>query len=410
MIAAKWNRVPLPDAYVFQEGPGVRKWQFTSDGIKLLNVANIEKSGHLNLNKTDRHLATEEVENRYKHFLLDDGDLVIASSGISFDADGLLRTRGAFVSAEHLPLCLNTSTIRFKAKEDVSDLSFLRHWINGYEFRQQITQRVTGSAQQNFGPTHLKSLKISLPPLSEQKRIAEILDRAEALRSQRRAALALLDELTQSIFLDMFGDPKVNPRGWRCLPFSELFREKPNYGTMIPGVGERKRWLCMRVANIQNWHIDLSDQKFVDLPSNMISRHCVEPGDILLARAIATREQLGKAIVVPNGTQDWAFDSHLMRLRFDQEKVLPSFVRHTLMTNGGRSLFLRVTRRSAVQFNINTKEIAKLSIPVPPIEQQLKFQKRLTGLTELKQCLQESLDTIGSLLSSLQQRAFRGEL
>jgi type I restriction enzyme S subunit len=108
----RWIEADLTDAYWFQEGPGVRNWQFTTYGIKLLNVANILKTGTIDLSKTDRCLSTEEVQQKYKHFLADAGDLVIASSGISFDTDGLLRTRGAFVKANHLPLCMNTSTIR----------------------------------------------------------------------------------------------------------------------------------------------------------------------------------------------------------------------------------------------------------------------------------------------------------
>lgn len=103
--------MPLQEAFWFQEGPGVRNWQFQREGIKLLNVANIEKAGTLNLEKTDRHLSVAEVGQKYSHFLVDAGDLVIASSGIPFDDDGLLRTRGAFVEEQHLPLCL-------KARDD----------------------------------------------------------------------------------------------------------------------------------------------------------------------------------------------------------------------------------------------------------------------------------------------------
>src|SRR5690242_8745651 len=105
-----WTIKNFSDAYWFQEGPGVRKWQFTSFGIKLLNVANISKYGTIELDKTERYLSEQEVKTKYRHFLVNEGDLVIASSGISFDEDGLLRTRGAFVRKEHLPLCMNTST------------------------------------------------------------------------------------------------------------------------------------------------------------------------------------------------------------------------------------------------------------------------------------------------------------
>ena len=193
--------LPLSEVYWFQESPGVRKWQFTDSGIKLLNVGNIEKNGTLNLEKTDRHLSKEEVAQKYSHFLVDEGDLVIASSGISFDDDGLLRTRGAFVEKHQLPLCLNTSTIRFKAVEGISELSFLRFWLDSREFRSQITKLVTGSAQQNFGPSHLKAIKIKLPPIAEQKRIAEILDRTQSLISKRKEAICLPVNYKITVFL-----------------------------------------------------------------------------------------------------------------------------------------------------------------------------------------------------------------
>ncbi len=194
-----WSRVMLPDAFWFQEGPGVRKWQFTESGVKLLNVGNIERDGSLNLAKTDRHVSEEEAYRKYRHFLADEGDLVIASSGISFDDDGLLRTRGAFVSLDHLPLCMNTSTIRFKALKDRSDLRFLWVWLNSVEFRSQITRLVTGSAQQNFGPSHLKALEITLPPLSVQASFADQVAGVEQLRKAARIASVELDSLFASL-------------------------------------------------------------------------------------------------------------------------------------------------------------------------------------------------------------------
>jgi len=150
-LPSGWKKVKLSDAYWFQEGPGVRRWQFKMSGIKLLNVGNITKDNTLDLEKTDRHLDPEEVATKYKHFLVDAGDLVIASSGISFDADGFLRTRGAFVKKDDLPLCMNTSTIRFKSVDQISDLKYFRYWLQSNEFRAQVSKFVTGSAQLNFG-------------------------------------------------------------------------------------------------------------------------------------------------------------------------------------------------------------------------------------------------------------------
>jgi type I restriction enzyme S subunit len=202
----KWVETDLNNVFWFQEGPGVRNWQFTTSGIKLLNVANITKTGNIDLSKTDRCLSVEEVHQKYSHFLVDAGDLVIASSGISFDTDSLLRTRGAFVDSSHLPLCMNTSTIRFKAKEGVSDLEFLRFWLDSFEFRDQVTRLVTGSAQQNFGPSHLKQIKITLPPLEEQKRIAAIARKCDRLRRTRRFTQQISDTYLRTTFLQIFED------------------------------------------------------------------------------------------------------------------------------------------------------------------------------------------------------------
>lgn len=193
------RRVDLPTAFWFQEGPGIRNWQFAESGVKLLNVGNIEKNGQLNLDKTNRYISTEEAYGRYSHFLVDAGDLVIASSGISIDNDGMLRTRGSFVDSSLLPLCMNTSTIRFKSIPNVSNLRYLQSWLNSIEFREQITRLVTGSAQLNFGPSHLKSLKISLPEIATQREFAEKIGKLESKKSLLHMHLAELDALFASI-------------------------------------------------------------------------------------------------------------------------------------------------------------------------------------------------------------------
>ena len=190
-----WEVQRLEDVFWLQEGPGVRNWQFKESGIKLLNVSNILTSGELDLSKTDRHLSTDEVQEKYSHFLVDAGDLVIASSGISIDEDDLLRTRSAFVRDEHLPLCMNTSTVRFKATDGVSDLRFLQQWLQSHEFRRQITREVTGSAQKNFGPTHLKRLRITLPPFDLLRRFDAIVESVEQQKARQRAHLGELDTL-----------------------------------------------------------------------------------------------------------------------------------------------------------------------------------------------------------------------
>jgi type I restriction enzyme S subunit len=288
---------------------------------------------------------------------------------------------------------------------------FAKYLMRGVEFRSRLSNFINKAVNQaSVSIGNLTTIPVTVPPLAEQRRIAEVLDRAEALRAKRRAALAQLDSLTQSIFLNLFGDPATNPKGWPKVEMEHLFSASPIFGTMIPPRVDGGAWLSLRVGNIQDWQLDLTDQKFVELPASTVERHSVRDGDVLLARAIASREHLGKAVVVyPNGGQ-WAFDSHLMRLRFNAEKAEPEFIRYLLMTAGGRSLFLRVTRRSAVQFNINTKEIAALLIPIPPIDMQREFARRVAAVEKLKEGERASLAEMDALFASLQHRAFRGEL
>ncbi len=278
----KTRKVQIDDAFWFQEGPGVRKWQFTNTGIKLLNVGNILPTGELDLSKTDRCLSREEAEKRYKHFFVDEGDLVIASSGISFDDDGLLRTRGAFVRCSHLPLCLNTSTIRFKAKDD-ADLRYFRFWLDSHEFRSQITRLVTGSAQQNFGPSHLENIQITLPDLSEQRQIAAQLDQADRLRRTRRYALQLTDTFLPAAFLELFGDPEKGP-GERIelQDIAEILTGYPFLSDKYVKTGEKVR-LC-RGTNVLPNRIDWSD--LAEWPRSEVrhlSDFVMTSGDIVIA-------------------------------------------------------------------------------------------------------------------------------
>lgn len=129
-IPKGWKKVKIAKKLFFQEGPGVRKWQFTDKGIKLLNVGNIN-DGKVDLSATDKHLSVEEATGKYAHFLVDEGDLLIACSGIVVDN---FHNKIAFAKKEHLPLCLNTSTMRFRPLEEDVDLNYFKYYLQTVHF------------------------------------------------------------------------------------------------------------------------------------------------------------------------------------------------------------------------------------------------------------------------------------
>ncbi len=167
-----WKVADFKEVVYFQEGPGVRNWQFRDSGIKLINIRNLIDD-KLVLENTSNYLSEQEVAEKYQHFLLNVGDYVMASSGVTWG-------KIAEIYEEHLPLCLNTSIIRLRPyDENVISKKYLFHYIKGDAFRTQIDRLITGSAQPNFGPTHLKQISILVPPIELQEQFATFVEQTD---------------------------------------------------------------------------------------------------------------------------------------------------------------------------------------------------------------------------------------
>ena len=174
VIPEDWTVYDLPDVIWYQEGPGLRKWQFQPKGLKVINVTNLQDNGFLDLDKTERHISWDEFEKTYKHFMCDAGDLVIASSGNSYCKSSTVRDCD-------LPLLMNTSVIRFKPINDFSK-GYMDIYLRSQSFKEQIDLLITGGAQPNFGPAHLNKIKIPAPTdCYEQTAIANVLSDSDAL-------------------------------------------------------------------------------------------------------------------------------------------------------------------------------------------------------------------------------------
>jgi type I restriction enzyme S subunit len=197
-FSGEWEVKRLGDICWYQEGPGVRNYQFTKQGVKLLNGTNIAK-GKVSLDTTNRYISEAEAFGSYKHFLVDDGDILIASSGVTIDK---FHEKVAFASSDNLPLCMNTSTIRFKVNATELLDDFLYFFLQSDLFKEPIGKQATGSAQLNFGPAHLNKISVSLPPsIEEQLAIATVLSDMDtelaALEQQRDKTRALKQGMMQ---------------------------------------------------------------------------------------------------------------------------------------------------------------------------------------------------------------------
>jgi type I restriction enzyme S subunit len=197
-VPGHWEVAALPDAVFFQEGPGLRKWQWTDSGMKVINVTNILGDGRIDTNNTSRFISIEEYKKTYRHFTVDVGDIVIASSGNTYGKVGR-------ISAKDLPLMMNTSVIRLRSsdRKRLND-EFLYAFVRSEVFRNQVEAFVIGSAQPNFGPTHLKRMVMPLPPLPDQKRIAGILSAYDELIENSQRRIKILESMARALYREWF--------------------------------------------------------------------------------------------------------------------------------------------------------------------------------------------------------------
>lgn len=192
-----WTRLLVSEVVFFQEGPGLRSWQWTESGMNVINGTNIREDGRFDPSNTTRAISLDEFVAKYQHFAIDENDIVVASSGT--------LGKAARVRSEHLPMMMNTSVIRFRSKDSMRlDDGFLFAWLRSRDFLDQALGMATGAAQQNFGPSHVKQMTLPLPAIAEQRRIASILSTYDDLIENNTRRIAILEEMARRIYEEWF--------------------------------------------------------------------------------------------------------------------------------------------------------------------------------------------------------------
>jgi len=395
-----WEWVDLKKFVFFQEGPGIRKWQFKKTGIKLLNVGNLV-NGALKLNKTERHVDENEVVKKYSHFLLDPDDIVMASSGVTWG-------KTSVISKEHLPLMLNTSTIRLRSLDERKlDKKYLQIFINSRLFKNQIDKLITGSAQPNFGSSHLKQVKLLLPPLPLQRQIVAVLENAEAVKRQRQEADALTGALLQSVFYEMFGDPVKNEKGWDIVKIDEVCDEitvgivvRPASYYVEDGIPS------FRSLNIRPDKLSLENFVYIKSSDNdtVLSKSKIRSGDVLVVRT----GYPGTACVVPPEF-DGANCIDLIILRPKKQLVDCNYLSRFLNSEYGKAQALAGNTGLAQQ-HLNIGAIRQVKIPLPPLALQQQFARFVESVERIREQQGVSGNEIEGLCEGLMARAFTGEL
>lgn len=405
-----WSIEELPNLVFFQEGPGVRNNQYTDSGVKLLNVANL-KDGNVYLDNTDRYISEEEAYGKYSHFLVDEGDLIIASSGIKVE---YFDKKMGFAKKEHLPLCMNTSTIRFKTLDDnILDIEYFAYFLKTNYFKKQISRLITGSAQLNFGPSHLKQIKVILPPIETQKKIVEALDKAQELIDKRKEQIEVLDELVKSRFIEMFGSPKSNPNNFDVVKFNDITDYIGDIGSNgansvisanLKMTDTEDYALMVRTLNFTSNDFE-NNVKYVSKEVYDFFKKSQVFGGELIFNKIGSA---GINFVMPYLNRPVSLGLNQIMVRTN-EKVNITYL-HTLLNTdyGKHQIGTRV--QGAVTKSITKGAIKEIPIILPPIELQNEFADFVKQVDKLKSQMESGLKELEDNFNSLMQKAFKGEL
>jgi type I restriction enzyme S subunit len=369
----------------FINGAAFKPDDWGDEGKRIIRIQNLTDSTKP-FNRTTRAVA----DKLHVH----PGDLLVSWSA----------SLGVFEWTDSEVALLNQHIFRVVPDKARVEKRYLRHGLEGALVEMQ--RHLHGATMQHVNRGEFLATKLYLPPLAEQRRIAEVLDRAEALRAKRRAALAQLDSLTQSLFLDLFGDPATNPKGWPIRVIRDLL-ESASYGTSEKS-GATGEFPVLRMNNIsRTGEMDFTDLKFMDLEANQHDRYLVRTGDVLFNRTNSV-DLVGKTGVYRE-TKPMAYAGYLIRLRVTKENH-PEFLSAFLNSAYSKAMLRGMCKSIIGMANINATEIQAMKIPQPPISLQREFARRVTAVEALKTAQRASLAELDALFATLQHRAFRGEL
>lgn len=398
--------IPITEMLWFQEGPGVRNTQYTTSGVKLLNVANLVE-GELDITNTDRYISTDEAYGRYKHFLVDDGDFIIASSGIKVE---YFDRKMGFAKKKQLPLCMNTSTIRFKVlnKEQLS-IRYFMYYLKSDHFKEQLNHQITGSAQLNFGPSHLKKMVFPIVEMSIQNQITEKLDTLYNIESRMRKEIELLNELVKSRFVEMFGDARKNPNKYDTVSFIDIVEYMGDIGSngankvVVDHLDMKEKddyAMMVRFTNFtKNDFTD--DVKYVSKEAyDFFKKSQIFGGELIICKIGSA----GQNYVMPYLNRPVSLGLNQIMVRI-KDNILMPYLYQYLHTDYGEFLISGCIN-GAVTKTITKTELKKIPVMLPPMELQREFVAFVEQVDKSKLAVQQGLQELETLKKSLMQQYF----
>lgn len=282
--------------------------------------------------------------------------------------------------------------------------------LRSQAFRSRLSNFINKAVNQaSVSIGNLKTIPVSVPSLSEQRRIAEVLDRAEALRAKRREAIALLDALSNAIFLDLFGDPIVNPKGWSMIRLQDVL-SIPLRNGLSPSNTGKVVGKVLTLSAITGEKFNPAALKTSTFQSAPPSDQTVNVADFLICRGNGNIKLVGKGYFPDHSMPDVTFPDTMIAARISPERLERAFLQHIWNSNAVRRQIGTLARTTNGTFKVNQTMLEGITFIAPHPALQSEFAQRASAVEKLKAAHHASLAELDALFASLQHRAFRGEL
>jgi type I restriction enzyme S subunit len=381
-----------------ESGFACSKTKLVDDGLPHLRPFNISDSG-LELGQIYKVPATEAPKSKRE---LLPGDVLFNNTN-SVELVGkatIIRERMAAGFSNHLTR-IRVDTNRVEPEYFALWLRTLRD--TGF-FTARATQWVSQAA---FKTSELRGLEIDLPGMDEQRRIVELLARAEGIVRLRREAQRKAAELIPAIFVDMFGEPGKNPKGWSRQPLSAV-------AEVISGVakgrkldpGESVEVPYMRVANVKDGYLDLAEVKTIEIKRSEVEKLLLRPGDLLMTEG-GDPDKLGRAALWAGEIEGCVHQNHVFKVRSDRACVSPAYLRALAGSAYGKSYFLSVAKKTTGIASINKTQLSAFPVPVPALPLQREFERRVQSAESIFRHQADALKMAAATFDAILSRAFQ---
>ena len=343
---------------------------------------------------------TSEYSELGEHIIIDQGQSQIA--GYTDREEGLFEEVPVIVFGDHTRIIKYVDKPFFLGADGVKVLRSKDENANYKYLYYALKNAKIPNTGYNRHFKWLKNIQINYPAVEKQAEIVAILDKVSSVIRKREDELSVLDDLIKARFVEMFGDPIKNPKGWKVVTIGDVVTEV-RYGTSKPAVeGGKYPYLRMNNLTVEG-HLDLNDLKYIDISDDEIEKCVVRKGDVLFNRTNSI-ELVGKTAVF-DLSEDMVIAGYIIRVRLN-ERLLPEILSQYMNLEALKDILRSMAKGAVNQANINAQELQSIKVYVPGMELQKQFIEIKEQIDKSKVAVQKALDETQMLFDSLMQEYF----